>query len=128
MKSARTIRDNYGFRVRCSDILNECKLLNANQLLFKSAMRFIIKLMLNKKPTELYNLLILPSRKCKRVNLVEPPKTSHTFKYGVFYKIVNIFNFSGIQLNDYPLKKQLKDLDKLICAFPNKDWLVGSQT
>ena len=68
-------------------------------------------------------MIKLPNRKCKGVSLTIPPKSSHTIKYSVFHKILNIFNNVKLNINELPLKKQLDLLNKLVCASPEKDWI-----
>ena len=125
MLSVRLCKNSYGFKVRCSKMLQEFNIPSMSQLLYKSAMYFMIRLLVNKCPTELYKMLKLPSRQCKGICLNTLPKSPYAVKHSIFLILINLFNKSNIKITDTPVKKQLNEFNRLLSTFPDRDWLAG---
>ena len=123
MMSGRYARGNAGFKVKCQGILNEFKMLNSSQTIYKSAITFIVKLMINKKPDDIYSLVKIPRRKCSNIAMICPPSSSHSSKFNYFPFLLKIYNDLNANIKTLPLNKQLRAIEQTIRICPDKDWL-----
>ena len=102
MTSARVARGNFGMRVSCNKILDEFKMLNMQQLLFKSALCFITKIIHTKQPSDIYALLKIPTRSCSIIYVRDPPKAS-SCKFNYLPFLVDIYNKHSCNFKSLPL-------------------------
>ena len=126
MSCARISRNSFGYKIRCSDILNEFKMLNHQQLLFKSAFGFIFKLINNKQPSELYDMINMPTRNCKNVTLKKQfISCANARKINILPSLVHLYNEHHRAIKSECPRKQLKEITKYTRASPERVWLAG---
>ena len=125
MTSARISRGNYGFKVSCTQILLENKMLNLNQTLYKAAITFIVKIMESKRPLDIYSLIKIPKRLCSPIHLICPPMTCHSKKFNYLPFLIDMYNKIDQKIKSHPIKKQLKIISNLTRLCPHGRWLEG---
>ena len=112
MCCGRLCYGSYGYKVRCSKILEQNKFDTHSQLIVGAVAKFAIKIAHFKKPTSLVELLNFPSRSCKPILLKNPPTSTHSRKYNYFDKIWKIYNGLPTYLKNenVDLKSRLRQL------------------
>ena len=80
MNCGRYCLGHWGWKVRCQDILEQYKLLNHNQLLFKSAAQFIAKIIYHGQPHNIIEMIKLPNRKCKDLRMLKMDGYNGSYK------------------------------------------------
>ena len=125
MGSARFCRGNYGFRISCQDILSEFQLLSAKQFLYNLGLNVIEKIIQNKKPELIYNMIKKPDRSCKDLRMLRPPISSNISKINYLPKLLLFFNSLPSNFKTLDSKKLRKLVGKSLRASPTWDWLKG---
>ena len=101
MFSARTILGSYCFKISCKKILNQVNWLSAKQLIKWSIIKSIHKIILYKKPENLYDYYKINKRQCASIVPKIYPKKKFSREFFLF-KGLEYYNSIPNNIIKYP--------------------------
>ena len=111
MTSARMAIDDYCFKVQCNKILAKCKWLPIIYMINNAQCYYIHIILMNKNPTKIFDLFIVPNRKVKEIRIQYQSKTKLS-KSSLLFNGLELYNKLPPQLKQLPIKKIKTQLKK----------------
>ena len=122
MTAARAVIGNYCFKKSISYILNKCKWLNINNMITRSAVMIIHKIIINKSPETIYRLIKTNqnTRTVSDITTASMPRNKRFTNFYI-YKYCKFYNSFKRETNANSIQNFKKALMKYIIDNPVND-------
>jgi len=122
LSTARWARGNYGFRVKCADILREFNMLDEHCLVALAAFKMFSNITKTGSPQPIFEEINIPRRAASKISPRHWPKTAFVRKNFYFYSHFNIYNNMPLKIKSLEMSKLKTQAKKeiLLCPDPSK--------
>ena len=84
-------------------------------MIYRAAALYAVKIVNDKKPASIAELVTFPERTCKPVRMFRQPNTAHTRKHNYFAKILEIYNsLPNFIKNNSNMKAKIRLLNQFV--------------